>query len=88
MSTAYIHFNLDVTAGWLRLCATGLRSSTATRDAVLIAVRQDPDLTVQQRETLKELYVAFRDVTRGRRCIEDSPRVREGNQRESFRDQG
>lgn len=58
-------------ADWLQLWATKLRSPTASREAagrsVLTAVHEDPDLTVQQRRALEELYEAFRDVTRGRR---------------------
>jgi hypothetical protein len=71
MTTAFIHRDLDVVADWLQLFATGLRASTTYRDtgrqSVLAAVHQDPDLTVQQREALGELYRAFCDVTRNRR---------------------
>jgi ectoine hydroxylase-related dioxygenase (phytanoyl-CoA dioxygenase family) len=70
MTTAFIHRDLDVVADWLQLFASGLRASTANRagrQSVLTAVHQDPDLTVQQRAALEELYVAFCDVTRNRR---------------------
>ena len=71
MTTAFIYRDLDMAADWLQMYATELRSSTVSGDvgwqSVLTAVQQDPDLTVQQRVALEELYLAFRDVTRGRR---------------------
>jgi hypothetical protein len=71
MTFAFIRPGLDVVADWLQLWANGLRSPTASREAagrsVLAAVHEDPDLTVQQRVALEELYEAFRDVNRGRR---------------------
>ena len=71
MTIGFIHPELDVVANWLELWATELRSPTVSREAagrsVLAAVYEDPDLTVEQRVALEELYAAFRDVTRARR---------------------
>jgi len=61
---------LAAVAGWLQACAAGLRVSTVIADdprpTVLAAVHRDPDLTVDQRLALEELYAGFTEVNRGR----------------------
>jgi len=60
-----------VAADWLQACAAGVRMSTTTGDDprpdVVAAVQRDPDLTLEQRLALEELYAGFTEVNRGRR---------------------
>ena len=62
---------LNVVASWLQFYAAGLRLLTGDtpRESVLTAVRRDPDLSLDQRGALEELYEAFSGVTQGRRRI-------------------
>ena len=65
-----VHQNRFVAAEWLQVCAAGFRALTGVagqRQSVITAVQQDPDLTMQQREALEELYSAFREINREHR---------------------
>ena len=61
---------LGAVADWLQACAAGLQMSTISADdprpAVVTAVSRDPDLTVEQRLALEELYAGFTEVNRRR----------------------
>lgn len=61
---------VQVVSGWLRFSAAAFRPLTGFPTppvSVISAVHDDPDLTIDQRDALEELYAAFRDVTREHR---------------------
>jgi hypothetical protein len=63
---------LSTLADLLQAIAAELRLATTSADdprwSVITAVHGDPDLTVQQRLALEELYAAFREVNRAARA--------------------
>jgi transcriptional regulator with XRE-family HTH domain len=52
----------------LDAAGTGADSTNGTHDAVLEAVRADPNLTARQRQALSEVYTAMTEVTAARRA--------------------
>ena len=56
------HAELSTVADWLQALSAGLRLATTSvhdpQRSVLTAVYCDPDLTIEQRQALQELYAA------------------------------
>jgi transcriptional regulator with XRE-family HTH domain len=52
----------------LDAAGTGADKADGTRDAVLEAVRADPNLTARQRQAISEVYTAMTEVTAARRA--------------------
>ncbi len=52
----------------LDAAGTGADKTNGTHDAVLEAIRADPNLTARQRQALSEVYTAMTEVTAARRA--------------------
>lgn len=52
----------------LDAAGTGADKTNGTHDAVLEAIRADPNLTARQRQALSEVYTAMIEVTAARRA--------------------